>query len=272
MFETERIILKKAKKTPKKNNNIKNKLLFKTQENKETKETKETNNEKENAIEINGFNYFNNDNQINGTKSFLFDNDNFKVIEEVSSTIVAATPSTGSNNVKLTVIGDSIVNGAFFYDAFFTKNYAPNCSFVGLRSIRGQQSQYDEGRGGWSLSLYFKIVPEDPYFFNPFMQPDGNYHFWGSKQFWKNACDVASGIIPIVGSTEPGYSCGRYGDYVSRFDSSTGLLANPQSGDIMYDLANSKFILYNGSSWEDTDKDSYTWTFNYAKYFCFYIS
>ena len=32
MFKTERIILKKAKKTPKKNNNIKNKLLFKTQE------------------------------------------------------------------------------------------------------------------------------------------------------------------------------------------------------------------------------------------------
>ena len=32
MFETERIILKKAKKAPKKNNNIKNKLLFKTQE------------------------------------------------------------------------------------------------------------------------------------------------------------------------------------------------------------------------------------------------
>ena len=28
MFKTERIILKKAKKTPKKNNNIKNKLLF----------------------------------------------------------------------------------------------------------------------------------------------------------------------------------------------------------------------------------------------------
>ena len=32
MFKTERIILKKAKKAPKKNNNIKNKLLFKTQE------------------------------------------------------------------------------------------------------------------------------------------------------------------------------------------------------------------------------------------------
>ena len=54
---------------------IQQKCVDNNQENKENKETKETNNEKENAIEINGFNYFNNDNQINGTKSFLFDND-----------------------------------------------------------------------------------------------------------------------------------------------------------------------------------------------------
>ena len=87
--------------------------------------------------------------------------------------------------VTVQILGDSFVNGAFFGDALLSKNYIPGIKLVGLRNIKNEEGQYDEGRGGWTVKKYFEIPKGEMTSYHGYMQPVGEYRYWGVVSFGK---------------------------------------------------------------------------------------
>ena len=48
-----------------------------------------------------------------------------------------------------------------------------------------KKGQYDEGRGGWTVKKYFEIPKGEMTSYHGYMQPVGEYRYWGSCEFWK---------------------------------------------------------------------------------------
>lgn len=195
----------------------------------------------------------------------LINTDNFSIEKTSISIITVGTKSIGQNNVYASIIGDSLVNGKFFEDALLINGYTPNLKLVGLREVDGHVGQYDEGRGGWKLSNYLTVTFRRTEAYNGFMQPNGEYKYWGSTHFWKLANDIR--LNPSGPWTfDEGYNAGRFSTQSLKFDSVTGFKLNPLINDIMYNNDISGYVIYNGSQWIPTTYSSYTWTFNYSKY------
>ncbi|RHI05090.1 hypothetical protein DW182_15905 [Bacteroides sp. AM16-24] len=195
----------------------------------------------------------------------LIERINFTEVDKQISTLVVSIPSAGDGEIAVQIIGDSITNGAFFGNALITNNYVPGINLIGLRDSLGYSGYYDEGRGGWTLARYFRVSTGRTEAYNGFWQPEGNFRYYGDTAFWKLANDIRKNTSGNW-TFDESYNAGRFQTQSIKFDDNTGLKLNPASGDIMYDNANSKYILYNGSSWIDTTYDTYTWGFNYAKY------
>ena len=192
----------------------------------------------------------------------LVSRNNFEILKRIISTVVVGTAGSGTGNVYVSIIGDSVTNAAFYDNALLANNYIPGVKMIGLRLNANYVGQYDEGRGGWRLEDYF-IIGNNSGNYNPFMQPDGK-KYWGSTGFWKNVWNVINGTDG--GGFEPTYSCGRYNDYASQFSNTTGLRLSPAIGDVMYDTTNLTYIEYDGTVWNNTLESDYTWNFNYETY------
>lgn len=193
----------------------------------------------------------------------LINHDTFSTLKTKTSNIVLGTKSVGATEIAVSIIGDSYTNSGFFKDALLDKGYCPNIKMIGLRKVTGEVGQYDEGRGGWTLADYM-TVKTDSNNLNPFFQPNSTFLYWGSTGFWINAWKVFRGT---AGSgAEPNYSAGRYDDYLSLFDETTGLKITPTTNDIMYDSSAASYKVWNGSAWVTTSYETYSWSFNYAKY------
>lgn len=186
-------------------------------------------------------------------------NNNFDLLKNHSSIVRLGTKEKGTNEVSVQIIGDSFVQGAFFKDALLTKGYVPNIKMVGLRKISGETDQYDEGRGGDTMQDYFNIHTADTKAYQGFMHPNGG-RYYGATGFWKNCHKV------ISGNTSLSYSCGRYDDFATKFDSETGYLLVPTKGDVQYDNALSSFVQYDGNQWIKVKKEDFEWNFDYGKY------
>ena len=89
----------------------------------------------------------------------LVNSDEFETIKEKAISICVGKKGIGTQEVTVQILGDSFVNGAFFRDALLSKNYIPGIKLVGLRNIKNEEGQYDEGRGGWTVKKYFEIIP-----------------------------------------------------------------------------------------------------------------
>ena len=89
----------------------------------------------------------------------LVNSDEFEIIKEKAISICVGKKGIGTQEVTVQIRGDSFVNGAFFRDALLSKNYIPGIKLVGLRNIKNEEGQYDEGRGGWTVKKYFEIIP-----------------------------------------------------------------------------------------------------------------
>ena len=89
----------------------------------------------------------------------LVNSDEFEIIKEKAISICVGKKGIGTQEVTVQILGDSFVNGAFFRDALLSKNYIPGIKLVGLRNIKNEEGQYDEGRGGWTVKKYFEIIP-----------------------------------------------------------------------------------------------------------------
>ena len=76
----------------------------------------------------------------------LVNSDEFEIIKEKAISICVGKKGIGTQEVTVQILGDSFVNGAFFRDALLSKNYIPGIKLVGLRNIKNEEGQYDEGR------------------------------------------------------------------------------------------------------------------------------
>jgi hypothetical protein len=209
-------------------------------------------------------------------KISLYNTENFLLLKSVMSDVKVANPYIGTKEVTVQIIGDSYTHGAFFKDALLDKKYVHNIKMVGLRSVNGYENQYDEGRGGWTLSKYFNVVAPnrnapDLDCYNGFIQPEGTYRYWGTTDFWKLA--IAHATSPIVNPqtgnkwtfAESYMSC-RYDSACRRYNEKTGLLLSPNDGDIMYDNDRNFFVVYKNKRWVKCLYTDFKWSFQYGKY------
>ena len=197
-----------------------------------------------------------------GSISFkIYDAEKEGYIANATASILKGTASTGSNTVKLGIIGDSYTDGGCFTPTLLNSGYVPNLQMVGTRSVNNSNyiNQRLDGRAGWALHTFFNIQTGAD-MFNPFYHPQGSHRYWGNTAFWKNVC----------GGSPSGYGL-RYTHY-STLCNTNGFPVSPVEGDVIYDSANSVFKEYQSGSWVQvattvaSAENYYTWEFSYSKY------
>lgn len=193
----------------------------------------------------------------------LINTDEFETIKKDTVQLCVGRRAQGTGKVTIQILGDSFVDGAFFRDALLTKNYVPGAKLVGLRNIKNEEGQYDEGRGGWTLQKYFEIPKGEQTPYHGYMQPNGKYRYWGSCEFWKNCYKVANRELT---DTESVYNCGRYDKCMGKFCEQTGYLLAPQTNDLMFNNTLQSYMLYNGKRWIPFNTNEDEWHFDYSKY------
>lgn len=206
-------------------------------------------------------------NPVSGTSVTisLINEDRFDTIKSITSEVITSKPGVGNDTVYVSIIGDSFTNGVFFKDALITKGYVPKIQLVGLRNATGCPDQFDEGRGGWTLSDYFKVSNGRTDSYNGFWQPEGVYKYWGSTSFWKLANEVR--LNPkAIWTFDESYFAGRFDSQSLLFDVNTGYKLNPEVNDIMFDNTKNVYVKYDGEKWIQTAYNDYKWSFNYGKY------
>lgn len=186
----------------------------------------------------------------------------FDTLASSRSRLCVAEPGIGSGTVRVQILGDSYVQGAFYRHALLETDYVLGLRLIGLRAVAGVADQYDEGRGGWTVERYFEVRRDAAASPSPFMQPTGDRRYWGSTAFWRNAYKAQDATAAF----EVRYACGRFEHCLPLFDAATGLLSHPTKGDMMWDSARDTFIIYTGRRWQPAADDSNVWTFDYAKY------
>lgn len=164
--------------------------------------------------------------------------------------------------VTIQIIGDSYVHGSFFNEALLKRRYVNNLKMVGLRRI-AHTNQFDEGRGGWTVQKYFEVSTDAHTSYNGFMQPQADYRYWGSTEFWLTVFNIKNGV---ENNFDTRYSCGRFEHHLSRFNPDNGYLLKPQKHDVMYDNALKQFVVFNGKTWSTAKDGELKWNFNYSKY------
>lgn len=216
----------------------------------------------------------------------LVDYRKMAVVQKIENvTVRAAHPkaeSDGLGLIRVMFVGSSTTQSCYFVEAL--TRYVSNYELVGLRhSPPSNNTNPDpsdenfsiihEAHGGCTLASFFgePSTGATAHFF-PFIQPNGNYRYWGATGFWKNAHLNKYTTVTQNDPDEPDYHPGAYnnGCYIQsaleKFDETTGLLENPTQYDIMYDNDNSSFIKWDGSEWQTIDKSDFTWTFQFGKY------
>lgn len=195
----------------------------------------------------------------------LVNQDEFKTVKTLTSTIQIGQPGVGRDTVIISIIGDSFTNGAFFSDALLEKGYAPKVKMIGLREVADYKGQFDEGRGGWTLKSYFKVTNQRTQAYNGFWQPKGKYKYWGATAFWKLVEEIFSNPDKTW-SFEEKYNASRYHSNTHLFDAATGYKSDPNKNDLMYDNSLKSYMLFNGSKWKKTAYKDFVWDFDYSKY------
>lgn len=188
--------------------------------------------------------------------------DTIKTISTIIKSCNANLASETFSNLNVQVIGDSFTQGEFYYYGLEASKYAPNVTLVGtVKAWKSwNTSAHHEGRSGWSLDIYSSVVTNGCH--SPFWQPNGNYRYWGNIDFWKQV------YINRENQNHDLYT--GYVEQLNLYYNQDGTLKSPLEGDIMFFNSENKFKVFNGSSWIDTTKESYTWGFDYSKYCSMY--
>jgi hypothetical protein len=195
----------------------------------------------------------------------LINQDYFDTMRTVTSTIVVGRKGIGDDTVTVSIIGDSFTQRAFFKDALLDKGYVPKIKMIGLRNVSGFPGQFDEGRGGWTLAKYLTVSNKRTDAYNGFLQPDGDFRYWGSTDFWKLANAIRinpKGDWPFGES----YNAGRFTTRSLQFDENTGFMLKPENNDVMYDNSAETYVRYDGNKWIKANYTDFTWDVDYGKY------
>ena len=193
----------------------------------------------------------------------LVNGDEFETVKSLKSTVCVGPRGVGDKEVFAQVVGDSFTHGEFFRHALLDAGFVPKLRLVGLCRCGRKAGQYAEGRGGWTLANYFRIPKGEQYCYHGFMHP-ANGRYWGDRSFWKMAWRCVRGTQPK--GFQPTYSCNRFHECVVRFDEQTGVLLDPQEGDVQYDPAAKSMVRWDGKAWQAVDEESLRWGFDYGKY------
>ncbi|MGN0852655.1 MAG: hypothetical protein ACI4Q3_04680 [Kiritimatiellia bacterium] len=191
----------------------------------------------------------------------LVDGRTFDVVKRQRTTLRVGQKGIGRGDVYAQILGDSFTHGQFFRKALLESGAVPNLHLVGL--LKCGDGQYNEGRGGWTLNSYFNVPTRECQSYHGYMQPaEGRY--WGARAFWKLAWKCARKTQPK--GFEPTYSCSRFDDQVGRFDERTGVLLDPQPGDIQFDGDANTMVRWEGTAWQPVDAKALGWHFDYGTY------
>lgn len=195
----------------------------------------------------------------------LVNQDEFKTIKSITSTIVVGEKGIGDQSISVSIIGDSFTHGAFFKNALLVEDYVPNIKMIGLREVKGFPEQFDEGRGGWTLARYCTVSNNRTQAYNGFWQPDGSYKYWGSTDFWLLVKEIQSN--PQGGWTfGEKYNTSRFESKAALYDDKNGYKLKPNVDDIMYDNEKDQYVRFDGSKWKRIENEKLSWSFNYEKY------
>ena len=195
----------------------------------------------------------------------LINTDEFETVKSLSAEVVTGNPGIGDGTVKVSIIGDSFTQGAFFKSALLENKYVPGIKMIGLCEVNGHPGQFHEGRGGWTLSRYFSISKDRTQHYNGFWQPDGKYRYWGSTAYWKLVKEVSVSPNPQKWQFMEYYSTIHFIGVSSEFDA-LGLKLDPRENDLMYDNEAESFICFDGIKWKRVESKDFEWSFNYRKY------
>lgn len=192
----------------------------------------------------------------------LVNGDEFETIKQIESVIRTGVKGAGTGTVTAQIFGDSFTHGQFYAYALEQSGMVPNLELVGLR--RDDRGQHNEGRGGWSLGSYSEVPTAPARSYHGFLQPEGDFRYYGASGFWVNAWKVFRNTAG--NGFEPKYSCCRYDDELPRFDEATGFLKQPQKGDVQFDNQKNTFVVFDGAAWIPKQKSDFKWSFDYGKY------
>ncbi|MFT7035466.1 MAG: hypothetical protein ACJA2S_003990 [Cyclobacteriaceae bacterium] len=195
----------------------------------------------------------------------LVNQDEFKTIKSITSTIVVGEKGIGKHAIPVSIIGDSFTHGAFFKDALLTKEYVPNIQMIGSREVKDYPGQFDEGRGGWTLARYCMVSNKRTQAYNGFWQPEGRYKYWGSTDFWLLVKDIQSNPKGDWTFGEK-YNTSRFESKAELYNDKKGYKLKPNVDDVMYDNSKDQYVRFDGSKWKDIDDEGFSWSFNYEKY------
>ena len=171
-----------------------------------------------------------------------------------TATVIVGNPATNNGAKIVQVIGDSFSYNGYWFDK--TNQLCPDLSFVGMRKSYNTLLKA-EGRGGWTLASYMTSKHATNDSFSPFLHPADPYKYYGNTAFWI-AVKAGSKDYGIAGFTDIANTIG--------FNETTGLKAVPEANDVMYNDANARYEVYNGSAWVEISETTLAFTFNYAKY------
>ena len=192
----------------------------------------------------------------------LVNGDEFETLKILQSRIVVGKKGVGEGEVTVQVVGDSLTHGGFFRYALLESGYVPGIKMIGLR--RCAEGQFDEGRGGWRLDTYFTIPKSPSGSYHGFMQPEGDFRYYGNRAFWVTCWTVLRKTCPS--GFQPRYNSGRYDSILPRFDEATGTLLDPKPGDLQFDEEAKSYVMFDGTAWVPKKEEDFQWGFDYSKY------
>lgn len=203
--------------------------------------------------------YFRTDSTTAGDLSVtLYDAITLKAITKQTVKVITGDRKKNSGKKVIQIIGDSFSYNGFWFHT--TDSLCPDLEFVGMRKCYNSHL-LAEGRGGWTLAMYFTKVRStlNPYkdSFSPFIHPSANYRYFGNSSFWK---DVLNGS-EVYGQAWFLNKANEMG-----FNKTTGLKLNPQRDDVMYNDSTKQYEVWNGKSWKAINEKQLDFTFNYEKY------
>lgn len=206
-----------------------------------------------------GWNYFERYSRANGATAgdiniSTYDGITLALKQSKTITVVVGNPATNNGSKTIQIIGDSFSYNGYWFDK--TNQLCPALTFVGIRKSYNTLLKA-EGRGGWTLALYMNSKHATNDSFSPFLHPADPYKYYGNTAFWI-AVKTGSGDYGIAGFTDIANTIG--------FNSTTGLKAAPAANDVMYNDANARYEVYNGTAWVAIDEATLSFTINYAKY------
>lgn len=155
---------------------------------------------------------------------------------------------------KILCIGDSLTEIGKYQHELLTE--LPGTLFLGTRTTSANNIQ-SEGRGGWKIDWLSSRIYDGVYQHSPFIQPSGDYKYYGATGFWKNTW-VDPNNYDVYGYTAVRDAKG--------FIQATGYLSSPNINDVIYDTDLAVYKTWDGNSWETITTEELAFSINFTKY------